>query len=37
MVSHLLNIDEDLAETVADGLGLELPKAAKPARPASRT
>jgi catalase len=33
MVSHLLNIDEDLAAQVADGLGLqEIPKAATPAR-----
>jgi catalase len=34
MVSHLLNVDEDLAKEVAFGLGLkELPKAAEPARP----
>ncbi|MFO1149872.1 MAG: catalase [Alsobacter sp.] len=34
MVSHLLNVDEDLARKVADGLGLEtLPVAAEPARP----
>jgi len=33
MVSHLRNIDGDLAVTVADGLGLELPEAAKAARP----
>jgi catalase len=34
MVSHLLNVDEDLARKVADGLGLEtLPAAAEPARP----
>jgi len=33
MVSHLLNIDQDLAATVADGLGLDLPKPAKAARP----
>jgi len=33
MVAHLLNVDEDLAKGVADGLGLaELPAAAKPAR-----
>jgi len=32
MVSHLLNIDEGLAKKVADGLGLDMPKAAKPAR-----
>ena len=32
VVSHLLNIHEDLAKTVADGLGLtEMPKAATPA------
>ncbi len=30
MVAHLLNIDEDLAKEVAEGLGLlEMPKAAK--------
>jgi catalase len=34
MVSHLLNIDKDLATKVADGLGLpELPKPAQAARP----
>ncbi len=34
MVAHLLNIDKDLAEQVADGLGLkEMPKAADAARP----
>ncbi len=33
MVSHLLNIDQDFAATVADGLGLDLPKPAKAARP----
>ena len=34
MVSHLLNVDEGLANKVADGLGLtELPKAADAARP----
>ncbi|GGO99711.1 catalase [Stakelama pacifica] len=32
MVSHLRNIDEDLAKTVANGLGIDLPKAAPPAR-----
>jgi len=32
MVSHLRNIDEDLAKTVANGLGIDLPKAATPAR-----
>jgi catalase len=34
MVSHLLNVDADLAEMVADGLGLAaMPDAAIPARP----
>jgi len=33
LVSHLLNIDGDFAATVADGLGLDLPKPAKAARP----
>jgi catalase len=33
MVGHLRNIDSDLAGTVADGLGLPLPPAAKAARP----
>ena len=32
IVSHLRNIDGDLAAKVADGLGLALPTAAKPAR-----
>jgi catalase len=32
VVSHLRNIDADLAAKVADGLGLPLPAAAKPAR-----
>ncbi|MET0239196.1 MAG: catalase [Sphingobium sp.] len=32
-VSHLINIDATLAATVADGLGLDLPPAAKAARP----
>nr|WP_281823922.1 catalase [Sphingobium sp. BS19] len=32
-VSHLLNIDATLADTVADGLGLDMPDAAKAARP----
>ncbi|GAN69279.1 catalase [Acetobacter orleanensis] len=33
VVSHLLNIDKDLAKAVADGLGLEkMPEAAPPAR-----
>jgi len=33
IVSHLLNIDADLAATVADNLGLPLPEAAVAARP----
>lgn len=33
MVSHLRNIDGDLAATVANGLGLELPEPAQAARP----
>ena len=38
MVSHLLNVDEDLAEMVAEGLGLdEMPEAAEPARPVIET
>ncbi len=32
MISHLLNIDEDLAKTVAKGLRLDLPEPAKPAK-----
>lgn len=32
-VSHLINIDETLAATVADGLGIDLPKPARAARP----
>ncbi|WP_375382969.1 catalase [uncultured Sphingomonas sp.] len=32
-VSHLLNIDADLAATVADGLGMALPAAAQAAKP----
>ena len=32
-VSHLINIDATLAQTVADGLGLALPDPAKAARP----
>ena len=32
-VSHLLNIDGGLAATVADGLGMALPEAAKAAKP----
>ncbi|HTW50982.1 MAG TPA: catalase [Stellaceae bacterium] len=33
MVSHLTNVDEELAKRVADGLGLKnMPKAAEPAR-----
>ncbi|MGZ9130890.1 MAG: catalase, partial [Candidatus Binatia bacterium] len=31
VVSHLLNIDEDLAKTVADGLGADLPERARAA------
>ncbi|WP_416385486.1 catalase [Tsuneonella sp. CC-YZS046] len=31
VVSHLIHIDKDLAATVADGLGLDLPKPAKAA------
>jgi catalase len=34
LVSHLLNIDPVLAQTVADGLALDLPEAAVAARPA---
>ncbi|MBN8189764.1 MAG: catalase [Rhodobacteraceae bacterium] len=38
MVSHLLNVDTDLAEMVAEGLGLEdMPEAAEPARPVVET
>ncbi len=33
VVSHLLNVDAELAEAVADKLGLALPEAAEPARP----
>lgn len=33
MLSHLLNIDEDLANRVAKALGMELPEAAEPAAP----
>ncbi|WP_420383147.1 catalase [Novosphingobium sp.] len=33
VVSHLLNIDDKLAKTVADNLGLDLPQAAVAARP----
>ena len=37
MVSHLLNVDRDLAKEVAEGLRLEdMPAAAKPARPVIR-
>ncbi len=32
-LSHLLNIDEDLANRVATALGMELPEAAEPASP----
>ncbi|MGE0223682.1 MAG: catalase [Acetobacteraceae bacterium] len=38
VVSHLLNVDKDLAQMVADGLGLaEMPPAAEPARPVITT
>ncbi|HEY0281003.1 MAG TPA: catalase, partial [Rhizomicrobium sp.] len=33
VVSHLIHIDADLAKTVANGLGLDLPKPAQAARP----
>lgn len=33
VVSHLLNIDADLAQDVADGLGLDLPEPSQAARP----
>jgi catalase len=33
MVSHLCNIHEDLAQTVANGLGIDLPEPAEAARP----
>lgn len=33
MLSHLINIDEDLANRVAKALGMELPEAAEPAAP----
>jgi len=37
MVGHLRNIEEDLAQRVADGLGMEaLPTAAKPAAPVQK-
>ncbi|WP_427026445.1 catalase (plasmid) [Aureimonas ureilytica] len=37
IVGHILNIDEDLAAKVADGLGMkEMPQAAEPARPVVR-
>ena len=36
LVSHLRNIDESLARTVANGLGLELPEAAPAARPTDK-
>ena len=32
-LSHLINIDEDLANRVANALGMELPEAAEPAAP----
>lgn len=37
MVSHLPNIDADLAQKVADGLGMDVPEAASPARPVIET
>ena len=36
VVSHLLNIDDDLAGAVADGLGIEPPKPAVAAKPTNR-
>ena len=33
VVANLRNVDEELAGTIADGLGLELPEATEPARP----
>ena len=33
MVAHLVNIHDDLALTVADGLGIEMPEAAVAAQP----
>jgi catalase len=33
MVGNLRNVDDDLAQRVADGLGLDLPDASEPARP----
>jgi catalase len=36
LVSHLLNIDDDFASTVADGLGIKLPSPAVAARPTDR-
>jgi catalase len=33
VVAHLVNIDSDLAATVADGLGIEVPTAIEPASP----
>jgi len=33
VLSHLINIDEDLADRVATALGMELPEAAEPAAP----
>jgi len=32
MVGHLRNIDKDLAQAVADGLGIDLPARVKPAK-----
>ena len=36
MIGNLRNVDEDLAQRVADGLGDALPKASPPARDADR-
>jgi catalase len=33
MVSHLINVHDDLAHAVADGLGIELPEAARATQP----
>jgi catalase len=33
MVAHLVNIHDELAQTVADGLGIDLPEPARAARP----
>ncbi|MBF9033863.1 catalase [Rhodobacterales bacterium HKCCE2091] len=37
LLSHLPNIDADLAARVADGLGMDVPEAATPARPVIET